>query len=490
MAQSELRKLAADLADPIPDLPKSQMRSSAEAVQIVAVSVDVILSVLAMLISTWAYSGEIQLTGEIAEEGFQVGLLAALVFVGFFSMRGGYGMDALCNRRRQLVAVVHAWLFTFLTLAWVAFLMKVTSGYSRGAVTIYFVLGGLSLTAAHIAGSAWLKARLASRTLSLRRVAVVTVCERGALQGVRGRLSQQGVEIVSLTTISPNSVSWPRFPMVCCDAFDDVRRALSSEKLDAVFLFVPWRDVRQVAELRAALSPLPVPLYLFADPEVEPVLDRPRLTIGRLQGFELQRAPLNKFDRGLKRGLDIVVAVSALILLSPLLLLTSIAVLAQSGRPILFRQNRKGFGGRPFEILKFRSMIVQENGAEVKQAEKNDARVTALGRLLRKTSIDELPQLLNVLRGDMSIVGPRPHAVAHDNFYDRIIAPYAFRHHVKPGITGWAQVNGFRGETRRVEQMAARVEHDIWYINNWSIWLDIVILLRTVVVFAGQRNAY
>ena len=165
-------------------------------------------------------------------------------------------------------------------------------------------------------------------------------------------------------------------------------------------------------------------------------------------------------------------------------------ILVETGRPIFFRQNRRGFGGREFKIWKFRSMTVQENGPNVPQARRDDPRVSPLGRVLRKTSIDELPQLLNVLSGEMSIVGPRPHAIAHDNHYDQRIATYAFRQHVKPGITGWAQVNGLRGETRQLSEMAARVEHDLWYINNWSVWLDLKIIVRTALKAATDRDAY
>ena len=135
-------------------------------------------------------------------------------------------------------------------------------------------------------------------------------------------------------------------------------------------------------------------------------------------------------------------------------------------------------------------MTVRENGDDVVQASRRDVRVTRVGRMIRRTSIDELPQLFNVLKGDMSIVGPRPHAVAHDDYYDGLIASYALRQHVKPGITGWAQVKGLRGETRDVEQMRARVEHDLWYINNWSIWLDIRIILLTALKVFFDENAY
>ena len=157
---------------------------------------------------------------------------------------------------------------------------------------------------------------------------------------------------------------------------------------------------------------------------------------------------------------------------------------------MLFVQSRCGFNGKPFRILKFRSMRVLEDGNVVTQAVRNDQRVTRVGRIIRKTSIDELPQLFNVLNGDMSLVGPRPHAVAHDTFYDDHINDYAIRQHVKPGLTGWAQVNGHRGLTPTIESMARRVEHDLWYIDNWSIWLDLKILALTVRELFDTRSAF
>ena len=175
---------------------------------------------------------------------------------------------------------------------------------------------------------------------------------------------------------------------------------------------------------------------------------------------------------------------------SPLLLIAALAIKLDSPGPVLFKQKRNGFNGRTFTILKFRSMRVLEDGEIIQQATRDDPRVTRLGRWLRKTSIDELPQLFNVLRGDMSLVGPRPHAVAHNNEYQKLVANYAFRHHMKPGITGWAQINGFRGETRTVDLMEQRVEHDIWYVNHWSPWLDLRIVLKTFVLAYRQPTAY
>jgi exopolysaccharide biosynthesis polyprenyl glycosylphosphotransferase len=191
-----------------------------------------------------------------------------------------------------------------------------------------------------------------------------------------------------------------------------------------------------------------------------------------------------------KRLADIVLSATCLILLMPLLLMTALAIKLDSSGPVIFRQRRCGFNGRHFNIFKFRTMSVLENGEQVVQAKRNDSRVTRVGALLRRTSIDELPQLLNVLKGDMSIIGPRPHALAHDNEFMELVAKYAYRHHVKPGITGWAQVNGQRGETRTVSDIENRVELDLFYIDNWSLVLDAKILCLTLVEVLRGDNAY
>jgi putative colanic acid biosynthesis UDP-glucose lipid carrier transferase len=195
--------------------------------------------------------------------------------------------------------------------------------------------------------------------------------------------------------------------------------------------------------------------------------------------LEIQRAPLSLTERTVKRMADILISASAIVLLLPLFALVAIAIKLDSRGPVIFKQRRNGFDANQFVIYKFRTMTVLEDGPEIAQACPGDKRVTRIGKLLRSSSIDELPQLLNVLEGDMSIVGPRPHALAHDEEYKSVIAEYAYRHHVKPGITGWAQVNGCRGETRHIELMAERIKLDLFYINHWSLRFDIAIVLRT-----------
>ena len=190
-----------------------------------------------------------------------------------------------------------------------------------------------------------------------------------------------------------------------------------------------------------------------------------------------------------KRALDVTAAALLVLLLSPLLALVSLAILLDSRGPLVFAQRRTGLNGKTFAILKFRSMHVLEDGADVKQAVRGDARITRVGRVIRKLSLDELPQLFNVLAGDMSLVGPRPHAVAHDEYYGAAIANSAVRQQVKPGITGWAQVNGARGATPTLESMQARVDLDAWYVEHTSLALDLLILARTPFEVLRSRNA-
>lgn len=200
--------------------------------------------------------------------------------------------------------------------------------------------------------------------------------------------------------------------------------------------------------------------------------------------------PLSRSQRFLKRLLDVVVAVPLLVLIAPLMVAIAVAIRLDSPGPAFFRQHRLGLHGKPFAILKFRTMTVVEDGAHIVQVRRNDPRITRIGRVLRVWSLDELPQLYNVLKGEMSLVGPRPHARAHDQFYSALIGHYEQRQRVKPGITGWAQVNGHRGETPTIESMRARVDFDVWYARHAGIALDFEILFRTAFEVFRRRNAY
>ena len=204
------------------------------------------------------------------------------------------------------------------------------------------------------------------------------------------------------------------------------------------------------------------------------------------------RPPLSAFDLSIKRAFDVCASVLGLVALSPLLLTVSLGIKLESRGPILFRQNRHGYNNEIIPVVKFRTMNVVEDGessATFKQVRSNDDRLTRLGRFLRRTNIDELPQLFNVLCGEMSLIGPRPHPIALNTMFRERIVPYSRRHNVKPGLTGWAQVNGFRGETDTFEKMQHRVEYDMFYIDNWSFLLDLKIILMTLFSKSAYQNA-
>jgi putative colanic acid biosynthesis UDP-glucose lipid carrier transferase len=200
--------------------------------------------------------------------------------------------------------------------------------------------------------------------------------------------------------------------------------------------------------------------------------------------------PFTGTNKLVKRASDLVIAGLILLLISPLLLVIAIGVKLSSPGPVIFRQRRNGLDGEEIVVYKFRSMTAQDDGPVVPQASRGDPRITPFGAFIRRTSLDELPQFFNVLQGRMSIVGPRPHAVAHNEEYRRIIKAYMVRHKVKPGITGWAQVNGHRGETDTLDKMKARVEYDLEYLRNWTLGLDVQIIVRTIRLVFFDRRAY
>jgi exopolysaccharide biosynthesis polyprenyl glycosylphosphotransferase len=212
--------------------------------------------------------------------------------------------------------------------------------------------------------------------------------------------------------------------------------------------------------------------------------------LGRLATLKILHAPLSLRDQLAKRSIDIILSMLFIFLALPIFMIVAIAIKLDSRGPVLFRQRRNGFNQGEFKIYKFRTMTTLEDGLQFRQATRNDRRITRVGAFLRRTNLDELPQLLNVLLGHMSLVGPRPHAVAHNDAFEKKIQLYAKRHNVKPGITGWSQINGYRGETDTLEKMKNRVQCDIYYIDNWSVFFDLYILIKTVFSKKSYNNAY
>lgn len=390
------------------------------------------------------------------------------------TLRGDYRLETYLRAPRNPLDLGLSWTIAMGAVVVAMFLLKSSVDVSRGATIGLFVVGFPALVVTRVAGRSLFARLQEAGLIRLRRVLVV----------------------------GPNWETWPTGTDPMGDAFGvEIRRfaidgladplgdTLSEARrlgADRIVLRFPLEQMAMVDRLTEAL--LVVPAAISVAPEGSRAFSL-RAAMGSSFGIPLNRAPLEPAELLVKRAMDVAVASISLVLLAPLLVLVGVAIRLDSRGPALFRQTRYGFNQQPFRILKFRTMSVMEDGAAFRQARRDDPRVTRLGRILRRTNIDELPQLLNVLKGDMSIVGPRPHPVALDDSFDKRIARYSRRHAVRPGMTGWAQVHGLRGETDTAEKMQARIAYDLAYLDRWSVGLDIQIVLMTLVSRRAHRNA-
>ncbi|MBE0153533.1 undecaprenyl-phosphate glucose phosphotransferase [Serratia sp. PL7] len=273
----------------------------------------------------------------------------------------------------------------------------------------------------------------------------------------------------------------------------DIDNLISDAKkglFDRVYIALKMQESNCIEYILSELSDATCTVMLVPDVFTYNLLQSHSEIVNGIPVISLFDSPMSGINMLMKRAEDIIVSLAILAFISPVLFLIAILVKLTSPGPVIFKQTRYGIDGKAIKVWKFRSMTVMENGDEVKQARKGDARLTPIGGLLRRTSLDELPQFINVILGDMSIVGPRPHAVAHNEQYRKIIKGYMLRHKMKPGITGWAQISGWRGETDTLEKMEKRVEYDLFYIRNWSIWLDFKIIILTVFKGFVNKSAY
>lgn len=422
-------------------------------------------------------------------------LVGALCYAGLAEIVGAYDIDARFSMRLAWTRVATSWLGTGMFLMTLGFLLKVSEDFSRAWALTWFALGGGSILAVRTAGTVWLS-RLKRAGVLNHRVAIFGAGSQG------DRLAKYilGNEKLTIDLVGFFDDRMPeRLPPRevglsmngnLGDLIAHIRRGL----IDQVIVALPWSAEKRLQEVVSALAITPVRIRLAPDLATFAFSQRPVVLLGDLPVMTLFERPISGLDQVIKRIEDIVLGTIALILLTPLLVVVAIAIKLDSPGPIFFLQDREGFNNRRFPIFKFRSMRTDRCETDgITQARKNDARVTRVGRIIRRTSIDELPQLLNVLRGEMSLVGPRPHAPstkAGDRVFSDVVAHYAARHKVKPGMTGWAQVSGWRGETDTEEKLLKRLEHDLYYIENWSVMLDLYIIVRTVGTLLFQRTAY
>lgn len=407
------------------------------------------------------------------------------------------------NFSSKIFSLFNAWSISFLVLFLLGFLTKQSTVYSRVFIVELYVVGFLLQAAIHLV------TRLITQSFNKHAQTKdnVIIVGQGQLANYLEHkitsnpwLHQNVIGTVSIeeelehnrrnqkTALNEYETS----PSIQLGKVSELPVLIDTHEITTIYIVTPLESSKVLEELYFVLLDKHVSIHWIPDIFSLRLINHSVREIAGIPVITLSETPLTGISRVTKSIEDKVLSILILLTISPILFVVAIAIKLDSPGPVFFRQKRAGWNGKTFSIWKFRSMRADQqttNEKELKQAEKNDPRVTKVGAFIRKTSLDELPQLFNVLTGDMSLVGPRPHALQHDEVYAKGISDYYARHNIKPGITGLAQVRGFRGETKEIDQMTKRIESDIEYINNWSIWLDLTILARTTTAFAG-KDAY
>jgi Undecaprenyl-phosphate glucose phosphotransferase len=418
----------------------------------------------------------------MTENFLQLGLFIALIFTLSNVIRHEYSIArylSFSGHGRRSLAL---WNIAFIGALASAFVTKTTAEWSRVTFVCFYIFGFVALCLTRAALVHFVKASAAAGGVSARRVFLVGFEEDMHKFLERYVPWKSGLHVVAASVLRKDG-----------DLREDLALAAASARMmlpDDVFVLVPWSDEATIDACLDAFLRVPASLHLGPERVLDRFVDARIDKVGTIASLNLVGRPLSTLDILIKRLFDIVVAASALVLLAPLFLVVAILIKRDSPGPVLFLQRRYGFNQEPFRIVKFRTMTTLDDDRHVKHTSENDVRITQIGRWMRRYNIDELPQLLNVLRGEMTLVGPRPHAVAHDQLFEQTIALYARRHNVKPGITGWAQVNGLRGGISDDAKIRMRIEHDLFYIDNWTLLLDLRILFLTVFSRKAYRNAY
>jgi Undecaprenyl-phosphate glucose phosphotransferase len=419
-------------------------------------------------------------------------LATTFCLAAMFVVPCGFGRDysikRLLDPKAQLQSVFVHWNYAYALFVVALFMLHATDFYSRGSIAVQYAVGllaaiairaGIMRFAAHAIEKGVL---VGNRVLLIGEPAIVDETVR------RMRRNRKGVEIAATINLdqqaSKTSDEQLRFALQKAEALS------RHDTIDDIVLCLPWSNSETIRAFVDGLASIPATIHTAPDSAWRWMSEPAVARVGGMYTVRLARTPLTRKDRILKRAFDLSAASALLILSSPFLLAIAALIKLGSEGPVIFRQRRNGFNQREFRVFKFRTMTTLDDGPVIRQATRNDQRITAFGKILRATNIDELPQLLNVILGDMSLVGPRPHAVAHNSAYEERIRLYARRHNVKPGITGWAQVRGYRGETDSIQKMRDRVEHDLYYIDHWSLFFDVKILVMTLFSLRSYRNAY
>lgn len=393
--------------------------------------------------------------------------------------------------KEEVLHTVSTWLMAYFTLIFFAFMTKTSAHFSRVAFLSWFVFTPFLLVLARY-GLRRIFSHLKALGLNNKSIVIVGMTDHG-LRFARELEANPdfGYQVAGFYGENKSLASkkiQQHYPVL--GGYNELTDAARSGEWDQIYLALPIESKKRIANLLDRLSDTATPIRVLPDYFTSNLLKSKYLEIVNTPILAVYDSPFSANNAFIKRTEDIVFGSIILALISPIMLIIAIAVKFTSTGPILFKQSRYGLKGEPIKVWKFRTMSVCEDGDNVKQATKNDSRITPLGRFLRKTSLDELPQFFNVLTGNMSIVGPRPHAVLHNEQYRSLIPGYMLRHLVKPGITGWAQINGWRGETDNLYKMRKRLEFDLEYMREWTLILDIKIIIFTIFRGFTDKNAY
>lgn len=372
------------------------------------------------------------------------------------------------------------------------FVLKISEEYSRATVIAQAVGVLLTVLGTRAVWFSLLQPAIAAGLINARRI--VLIGDQGHCLKFSVRAMATGIRTIHSFDFptARSDASAPTLPGAVQAQLDARQLVAHCRPLraDDIVILPSEAEVPSALALAGALSDLPVDVHVLPVGSID-LMPVSRITqFGDMVTMRIFQCPIDPFSRAIKRAFDVAAAMAGLILVSPLFVIVALAIKLDSRGPVFFRQTRHGYNNEPIRVLKFRSMTVMEDGNNFSPVTRHDPRVTRLGRFLRQTNVDELPQLFNVLAGDMSLVGPRPHATAQNEVFVELISSFSRRHNVKPGITGWAQVNGYRGETDTLEKMQRRVEHDLYYIDNWSLLLDLKIILMTFFSRKVYWNAY
>ena len=429
--------------------------------------------------------------------GYRIGMVLAVLLC--LIMFPAFGMYKVWRGRTivdEIWTIALAWPATLVVLTLFAFLTKTGPEFSRGWFLIWLGMGWIFLAVSRALLRSTLHA-LRRRGFNQRRVAIVASRDKAdELAAWLAEAPWTGLVVAGIISPEPTVAdrrSAASTPVGQTPETDDLASLvqLVRDGIEQVWIAVPLRDEATIHRVQHALRHSTVDVRYVPDVSSFQLLNHSIVEVAGIPMISLSSSGMDGMDQIVKAAEDIVLASLIVFLVSPLMMAIALGVKLSSPGPVLFRQRRLGVGGEEITVLKFRSMVVHsEPLGSLTQAHKGDTRITPFGAFLRRTSLDELPQFLNVLKGDMAIVGPRPHPLELNEQYKPLVDRYMTRHKIKPGITGWAQINGFRGETDSLEKMQKRVEYDLHYIENWSLWLDLKIIALTIIKLFVDRNAY